>query len=359
MRHFGLLILLLCSCKVVAEQPNWYSESQRTANFPKGRYFTGIAYGEVHANEENGSAMERVKAAARVDALSTISIHVQNETNSHLRDESFESVNAWSEEITETFDSRTQTKVNIENLPGLEADAYIMPNSNEVIAFAYIEKRILCRQMRKQITVGLTRIETILENTEQLITNSQKLQARESLYKAPAVFDEVEQAQRILIAVDSYADEEDLQLNDSKQLAKRYINLSSALKNSINIFIECNSDMFGERDQTLVEQIKKELSKNGCSFVNIIAQADWVIRLKVLATLDVTSNYSDYDFVTLNVSGSVYDTKKQSSHEFLESDHASARKDRGGCRFAVNLMLRKETIAKSTASDIIEILKSK
>lgn len=358
MRHFGLLILLLCSSIVIAEQPNWYSESQRATNFPKGQYFTGIAYGEVHANEDEGSARERVKATARVDALSTIYIHVQNETNSHLRDESFESIDAWSEEITETFESRTQTKVNIENIPGLQADAYIKPNSNEVIAFAYIEKHTLCRQMRKLITVGLTRIETILESTELLITNGQKLQAREALYKARSLFNEVEQAQRILIAVDSHADEEDLQLNDSKQLSKRYINLSSELQNSINICFIFTAEFFERTYCPLKDEVVRELSKKGCTFVDNDAKADWILKLKVRAEQEEWRNNAKEDFVTIDVSGTIYNVKKQSSHEIYERERDSAFKDNGGYKLAADKILKRGNLANAIAKDIVELLKS-
>lgn len=358
MRHFGLLILLLCSCIVIAEQPNWYSESQRAANFPKGQYFTGIAHGEVRANEDDGSAMERMKAAARVDVLSTISIHVQNETNSHLRDESFESVNAWSEEISETFDSRTQTKVNMENIPGLQAEAWKNPNSNEVIAFAYIKKNTLCRQMEKQITAGLIRIETILENTEQLITNGQKLQARESLHKAMPLFDEVEQAQRILIAVNLYADEEDLQLNNSKQLAKHYINLSSALQNSINICFIFTAEIFDKTYCPLKDEVVRELSKKGCTFVDNAAKADWILTLKVRAEQEDWRNNAKEDFVTIDVSGTIYNVKRQSSHEIYERERDSAFKDNGGYKLAADKILKRGNLANAIAKDIIDLLKS-
>lgn len=194
MRLLCNLILIFCSLTIFAEQPIWYSDAQRASNYPQGQYFTGIAYGEIRINESVGSALERVKTMARAEASSTILVHVQSETNSHLHDEAFESIESWSEEIKETFDSHVNIKVDLENLPGLQVEAWKNPNKNEVVAFAYVKKNTLCRQMDKQITVGLTRIETILENTEQLVANGQKLQARESVYKATPLFKEVEQA---------------------------------------------------------------------------------------------------------------------------------------------------------------------
>lgn len=357
MRHLINCIFLLSALIAFAEQPDWCDASKRASNYPRGQYFTGIAYGEVRLNEPVESAIERTKSAARVDALSTISIHVQNQTNSHLHDESFESIDAWTEEIKESFDSRTRTAVDLE-IPGLQVEAWSNPNSNEIIAFAYIKKSTLCRQMDKLVTAGLTRIETILDNAEQYIENGQKMQARDVINKVPTLFKEVEQAQRILIAVDPMSDAESLQLDESRQLSHKYILLLAKLKNSINIFLTCNSDFFGDNRNTLADQVKRELSKNGCTFVNESLQADWIISIQVSATLDVTSNNSEYDFVTIEVSGSVFNVTKRSSHDFFESAHEGARKDRGGYKLAVDFVLRKEKLSQAISNDIMEILKS-
>lgn len=358
MRPQYSLILLLCSLTVFAEQPIWYSESQRAANFPKEQYFTGIAYGEVHANEDDGSAMERMKATARVDALSTISINVQNEVNSHLRDVSFESVDGWMEEIAETFDSHTRTRINIENIPGLQTEAWKNPNSNEVIAFAYIKKSTLCRQMEKQIIIGLTRIETILENTEQLLTNGQKIQARETLYKAIPLFNEVEQAQRVLIVVDSFADEDNLQLEETKKLKQLYMLLSERLRTGVSIHLKFEHDKFEVDYNILAKQIEKELSNNGCSLVTSPSQADWVITLQVATETEVMRENSTDQFVKISLSGSVFDVRKQVSYGVIKSERDGASVKNGGYKLAAEKILNRGDLIPIT-KDIMEILKSK
>lgn len=352
------LILLLYSLAIYSEQPNWYNDTQRAINFPQEQYFTGIAYGELCSNESVGSALERVKAMARSEASSKILVHVQSETTSHLHDETFESLESWSEEIKEMFDSHVNIKVNLENLPGLQVEAWKNPDNNEVVAFAYVKKSALCHQMDKQITVGLTRIEAIIENTEQLIANSQKLQARESIYKATPLFKEVEQAQRILIAIDPLSDAETLQLKETKRFSQRYIVLTTQLKNSINIYLEFSADLFGRSYCPLKEQIIRDLSKKGCTFVADNTNADWILKLNVHAEQDEGRSNADEDFVTIDVSGTIFNVNKRSGHEIYETERDSARKANGGYKLAVDKILRRESLSNAVTNSIMKLLKS-
>lgn len=276
MKKTLIILLSALSLSIMAQQPNWYDANQRAVSYPKGSYFSGIAYGEVRPNESAGAAMERLKVAARTEAVSTISVQVKNETELHTHDESFQSIDAWSETIRETYDSKTKTIVNLE-IPGLQVEAWKNPSSNEVVAFAYIKKSTLARQMDKQVTAGLTRIETILENTEQLIAQGQKLEARENIKKAFPHFQEVEQAQRILIVADPMSDAESLQLAETKNLQNRLIRIIAELKNGINIYLSCTADMFGTNYFALKSEIQGELSKLGCTFVKDAKQSDWAI----------------------------------------------------------------------------------
>lgn len=278
MKKLLLILLSALSLTVMAQKPNWVDDASRTTNYPKSSYFTGIAYGEIRSGEAAGTAMERVKTAARVEALSTIRIHVQNETKSDTHSESIESIDEWSESIRETFDSKTKTKVDLD-IPGLQVEAWKNPNSNEVVGFAYIKKSTLSRQMVKQITAGLTRIETILDNADQQIAQGQKMEARNAINNAIPLFQQVEQAQHILIVADPASDAESLQLAETKQLAQRFIRMSASLKNGINIYLDCKADLFGSSYYALKGEIQGALSPIGCTFVRSAAEADWIITI--------------------------------------------------------------------------------
>jgi len=282
MKKLLIILLSALSLTAVAQKPNWYDDASRSTNYPKDSYFTGIALGEVRNGENAGKAMERLKSAARVEALSTINTHVQSETTLHSHTESMETLDAWAENIRETMDSKTTTKVDLE-IPGLQVEAWKNPSSNEVAAFAYVKKSTLIRQMEKKITVSLTKIETALDQVNEMISQGQKMQARESIKKVVPIFQELEQAQRILIAVDPTADAESLQLAETKQFTQRYTRMAAELKNGINIYLNCNAKVFAANYPTLKAEIQGELSKLGCTFVNNAAQADWAVYVTAQA----------------------------------------------------------------------------
>lgn len=304
MKKLFIILLSVLSLTAFAQQPNWYDESQRATNYPKSSYFTGIAYGEVQRGEAAGKAMERLKNAARVEALSTINTHVQNETTNHSHSESFESVDTWSETIRETMDSRTTTTVDME-IPGLQVEAWKNPNTNEVVAFAYVKKSTLIRQMEKKITVSITKVETALDQVNEMINQGQKMQARESIKRVVPLFQELEQAQRILIAVDPMSDEESLQLAETKQLSQRYTRMAADLRNGINIYLACTAKLFSANFPTLKAEIQGELSKLGVSFVNSAAQADWIVNINAAAreynSMAFGSTTTYFAYVDINI----------------------------------------------------------
>lgn len=296
MRVLCNFVLLLCSVVVLAEQPDWCSNSFRAVNFPKEQYFTGVVYGEVNKNESVSAAIERIKNLARIEAISTISVSVQNETDSHVYDKSFESLEEWTEEISETLDSRTHSRVDLGNIPGIQIEAWKNPNSNEVVAFAYIKKNTLCRQMDKQLIVSLTCVENILENVESLSNGGQKLQARETLLKAIPLFQQVEQAQRILLAVAPYNDVESLQLNELKQLVQRYILLSTQLQNGISIYLSCDTLY----NQTVRVDVANSLSSIGYNLVDSASLADWSIYINTKISNVKTNTQGDQSEYFIN-----------------------------------------------------------
>ena len=278
MRKLLIVLLSALSLTAFAQQPNWYNESERASNYPKSSYFTGIAYGEVQRGESAGKAMERMKSAARVEALSTINTHVQSETTHRTHSESIETLDAWAESIRETMDSRTTTKVDLE-IPGLQIEAWKNPSSNEVVAFAYVKRSTLIRQMEKKITVILTKIEASLDQVNEMINQGQKMQARETIKKVVPMFQELEQTQRILVAVDPMSDEESLQLAETKQFVQRYTRMAADLRNGIKIYLACTAKLTSANYPTLKSEIQGELSKMGVTFVNSAAQSDWSITV--------------------------------------------------------------------------------
>lgn len=292
MKRFFLLSLIIPILSI-AQVPNWYDLSSRNAAYPYEIYFSGFGTATI-TNGNVDMATTRAQNAARVEAISTIRVHVENVTTDQSSDQQVMTNDGMSEIIWEQLDSKTRTSIDAD-IPGLQVETY--RSGNEVAAFAYVKRQNLQRQLDKSITIGLTKIESQLDNADEMVSQGQKMEARKHIELLAKTFAEVARDQKLLSSVDSYADAESLQLNESKALQQRYIKMLSALKNGINIFLDCKADLFGANYATLENTLKGELSKIGCSFVSSAADADWAIYVTAKAreyNAPVIGGYTTY-----------------------------------------------------------------
>lgn len=314
-----LLIILLSALSLtsVAQTPNWYNDLEREANYPKMLYFTGLAEGQRQSGESLEAAQTRLKNAARVEALSTIRVHVQNTTMNHRLSQTLRSMDGTFRQSMREIDSRTQTKVNME-IPGLQVEAWQNPANGNILAFAYVKKATLIRQLEKKITISLTKIETSLDQVDQLVANGQKMQAREVAEKLLPQFEELKETQEILAAVDENADEESLQLKETKALQSRLTARIADLKNGINIFLSCHAYIFGTTYDALKKEIQGELSKLGCTFVTNPDLSDWAITVTAKAREYRATTYGNYTNYCAYVDTQISVTKTATGQRIYE-----------------------------------------
>ena len=279
-----LLILLSISSLVATAQmpPNWYDNDMRRSSYPDGQYFIGFAEGQRLGSESMEAATSRLKNAARVEALSTIRVHVQNTTTNQALSQTLRTMEGTFRQSAREFSSATTTKVEME-IPGLQIEAWTNPENGNIAAFAYVKKATLIRQLEKKITVGLTKIETALDQIDQLLASGQKMQAREIAGKTMPQFFDLDETQKTLAAVDENADEESLQLQETHTLQHRLTGIIADLKHGINIYLECSANMFGTNYGALKAEIQGELSKLGSTFVSSAEQSDWAIYVNAPA----------------------------------------------------------------------------
>ncbi len=263
-------------------EPNWYDNDSRRMFYPDNQYFTGYAEGQRMGGESFEAATTRLKNAAKVEAVSTIQVHIKNTTVNNALSQTLRSMEGTFCQSTRSISSSTQTDVDIE-IPGLQIESWRNPNDGNITAFAYVKKSTLIRQLEKKITVSLTKIETSLDQVEQLVSTGQKLKARELAEKTLPQFAEVDKTQRLLVAVDSNADEEILQLQETRTLQNRLTGMIADLKNGLNILLSCNAFAFGSNYTALKGEIQAELSKMGVTFVNSADKSDWAIYITATA----------------------------------------------------------------------------
>lgn len=321
-----LLIILLSALSLTAfsqTTPNWYDNDMRRSFYPTGQYFIGFAEGQRTSGESTEKATARLKDAARVEATSTIRVHVQNTTVNHALSQTIRTMEGTFRQSTREFSSDTKTTVDME-IPGLQIESWQNPQTGNIAAFAYVKKATLIRQLEKKITVCLTKTETALEQIDQLIATGQKIQAREVAKKTLPQFSELEETQKLLAAVDENADEESLQLQETRTLQSRLTGIIAQLKNGINIYVSCKASLFGNNYSTLANEIKGELSKLGCNFVSNEAQSDWTIYIVSEArkynSLDVRGNVQYFCYVDAKIT-----IKKMATGQSVFEDQISEK----------------------------------
>lgn len=318
-----ILLFALCAFTAMtfAQEPDWFESRNRMAFYPTSTFFSGFAMDELRSGADVEAGLEHVKAAARAEAVSTIQVYVQSVKNDKTRSESYQTASKYMEEVYQQFTSNTTLATKME-VPGLKIDSY--KKGNIVAAFAYVKKSDLKRQLEKQITMGLTRIETQLDNIEELMNNGQKMEARTRLEPIIKDFLPIEKNQELLLAVDANADAESLQLNEAKALQQRYTKLQASLKNGIFIALHCNTDLFGGSYDTMAEQIKGDLSSLGCTFTNNDSEADWIVNINASAR-----EYSQTNFGSVSTFFAYVDSKisikKAKTGQVIYADEISVK----------------------------------
>ena len=133
------------------------------------------------------------------------------------------------------------------------------------------------------------------EEIDQLIATGQKLQARSAAENAVPYFAEVNEAQKLLVAVDADATEETLMLPETRQLQQRLMAMVAQLKNALTICLRADAKIFNSAYPALQAELQGHLSKIGCNFVTDPNTADWVI--------DILAQAREYNTMTMgNVS---------------------------------------------------------
>lgn len=315
------IIATITSIAISAQEPDWFESKNRMAFYPTSVFFSGFAMDELRSGADVEAGLEHVKAAARAEAVSTIQVYVNSVKQDKTRSESYQTMSKYVEEVYQQFSSNTTLATKMD-IPGLKIDSY--KKGNLVAAFAYVKKSDLKRQLEKQITMGLTRIETQLDNIEELMNNGQKMEARSRIEPIVKDFLPVEKNQELLLAVDANADAESLQLNETKALQQRYMKMKAALKNGVYVALHCNSDLFDGSYDAMAEQIKGNLSSLGCTFTSKDSEADWIVTVNSAAREFSQSNFGSSSTFFTYVDSKI-SIKKAKTGQVIYADELSVK----------------------------------
>ena len=136
----------------------------------------------------------------------------------------------------------------------------------------------------------------------------------------------MDEAQKLLATVDENADEESLQLQETRTLQRRLIELIAQLKNGINIYLACTANMFGTDYSDLAATIQGNLSPIGCTFVSSAAESDWAITVTAPARQYNKVDYGSVSTYFAYVDATVIITKTATG----QCIHKSVITEKGG-----------------------------
>ena len=295
MRKILLSICLVLPFLLQAQAPVWLDLQSRNRNYPTEKYYTGIGYSNLISNRQ--SAITNAENAARIEMLSTILTSVRSIATSRTDRMKTLSICGASEQVIKRYAELTQLEIAFRDIPGIKLEHHVQ--GSEVTAFAYVDKQGLLRYYDRRITTAITKIETALDNADMLAERGEKIKARNTAESVVPQLADIENAQRILLAIDSRADIQDVK---TSELVKRLVSTLASLSHATAIYIQCTAKQNG-RDYPMFESnIKSIVSKAGCNFVNNSKDADWVVSIDADI---VWNNTTDGGLSCVRTNGSV------------------------------------------------------
>lgn len=279
MKKLIIILLSALSLTAVAQTPDWVDPVIREELYPADIYYTGFASATIFGNENKEIVYDRVRQNARVEVAASIQVTVEQTIERYIQ-------NIQVNEDISTKDimtSKAAMRTGIKDIPGLKVELWENPQTKEVYAFAWVKTANLYRQLMRRIVANNAKVEVEMESIEVMAERGDKMQAKNNLPKIQALIDDIENDQRIMLSIDANVTDEDMSVEETNRLKKRYQALIADLKNGINIYLICNAYMFGLSNNALKSEIQGALSPMGCTFVRSGSEADWVITITATA----------------------------------------------------------------------------
>lgn len=321
MRKLLIILSSALSLTVFAQQPDWVDPTFREEHYPAGIYYTGFSSAYVKNGEDKETAYDRLRQNARTEAVASIQVTVEQTIEKHMQNIQTGTDVSTKDIVT----SRITTRTSIKDVPGLKVEIWENSKTGEVYAFAWVKATSLYRQLMRRIIANNAKAEVELESIETMANRGEKVQAKKNLKRVQELIDDVESDQHIMLSIDTSVTDEDMAVQETNLLIKRYQALTSNLKNCINIYLICNAQIFGQNYNALEGEMQSELNKLGVTFVTSPEQSDWAIYVNASAREDVIGHFGKSTSYTAYVDASVAIDKGAAGQRIFEEQLKSER----------------------------------
>ena len=164
-----------------------------------------------------------------------------------------------------------------------ETRTHFDPASEKWYAIVYINKEVACNYYKNDIQMRISNINNALRIADNYVSTGFKAKAKTELQNVLPQFDGAGKSFFWLnvFGMPQYQLQQLLdEMNRLEQTVKAKL---AELEHGITYCVVCTADNFGKSYPKLQNEVKGELSKVGCSFVEDPTAADYVIRIEASA----------------------------------------------------------------------------
>lgn len=259
-RHFAMALLLLWGA--VAHAQNYPSEWKK---YTSDGYFHDI---------ESGANKQSTLNMARTNLARQIQMHVKEKNQMDKQ-----AVNGRSSIL---YHSSTTFSTDVDmNLA--ETKTHYDADQGKYYVLLYIDKASSAVYYENEVKMLINKVDNAVTITDNYVSTGFKQKAKAELQKAIGLFDDADKYFFWLnvFGLDEYRIQHYLkEVNGWEQSVKQKL---AELEYGTTYCIVCDADLFGKRYVKLANEVKGNLSASGCNFVDVPANADYVIRIKASA----------------------------------------------------------------------------
>lgn len=164
-----------------------------------------------------------------------------------------------------------------------ESKSYLDPKTGEQYVIVYINKEDACKFYENEVKMAISKINNAITISDNYIASGFKAKAKTELKNTQPMFEEAEKDFFWLnvFGMEDFNIQKYLeQVNQLEQTVKLVI---SDLEYGVTYCVVCKADNFGKAYTKLENELKGELSKSGCNFVDDPKTADFVINVNASA----------------------------------------------------------------------------
>ena len=296
-RLLSLALLLVAGALAIAQ--NYPSEWKK---YTSDGYFHDI---ESATRKQDALDMARTNLArqiqVRVTEVSQMDKHAVNGKSSILYTSS------------KTFS--TDVDMNL-----TETRSYYDESLGKYYVIVFINKEEACAYYEKGLSMLIGKIDNSIAIADNYIATGFKSKAKTELQKTSGLFDN---AGKPFFWLNVFGLEEHRlqrylkRVNELEQTVKQKL---ADLEYGTTYCVVCNADLLGQRYSKLTNEVKGELSKSGCNFVDNPAEADYVIRIQASAR-----KYNEYQGAYFTYVDAAVSIEKNATGQRIFEDEVSVK----------------------------------